>query len=73
MSEDEEHEFGHEARGGVNLLGKAGHELAKARFDGFAKMLKREGFVRLVEPPPFFAYCLLAAAGRASSAISSAT
>ena len=61
MNKDEEHEFEHETRGrgGVNLLGKAGHELAKARFDDFAKVLKQEGFARLVEPPAvLFARCL---------------
>ena len=67
MGEDEEHEFEHETRGrgGVNLLGKAGRELAEACFDGFTKVLKQKGFVRLVRPPAIlFARRLLAAAGR---------
>ena len=67
MGEDEEHEFEHETcgRGGVNLLGKVGRELAETRFDGFANVLKQIGFVRLVGPPAvLFARYLLAAAGR---------
>jgi len=41
VSKDEEHKFEHETRrrGGVNLLGKAGRELAEARLDAFAKVL----------------------------------
>ena len=35
---------------GMNLLGKAGGELAKGRFDGFAKALKWKGFVRSMGP-----------------------
>ena len=47
------------------MLGKAGRELAEVRFDGFAKVLKPKGFVRLMGPPAvLFARCLLAAAGR---------
>jgi hypothetical protein len=65
VSEDEEHEFEHEThgRGSVNVLGQAGRELAKTRFNGFANVLQQKVFVRFVGPQAvLFAGRLLAAA-----------
>lgn len=52
MDKNEQRDFEDESlsHDGMNLLGKAGGELAKGRFDGFAKALKWKGFVRSMRP-----------------------